>query len=191
LRRPGDVESVARVETRDVPGPAGAVPVRLYVPEGAETPGPALVYLHGGGWVVGSLDTHDGLCRALANRARVRVASVDYRLAPEHPFPAAAEDAYAVTKHLAEHGAALGIDGGRLAVGGDSAGGNLAAVVALMARDRGGPSLRHQVLIYPVTDCDFERPSYRDLAEGYFLTRDGMRWFWDHYAPSPEQREHP
>jgi acetyl esterase len=164
--------------------------VRLYVPEGAATPSPALVYFHGGGWVIGSLETHENLCKALANRSGARVVAVDYRLAPEHGWPAAAEDCYAVSCHMAEHGAAHGIDGARLAVGGDSAGGNLAAVVALLARERGGPRLRHQVLIYPVTDHDFERPSYRENGSDYFLTTDAMRWFWDHYVPDRGQRNH-
>jgi acetyl esterase len=188
-RPPVPGEPVAAVENRRLPGPAGEIPVRLYVPEGAGATSGALVYFHGGGWVIGSLETHDNLCRVLANRSRARVVSVDYRLAPEHRWPAAAEDCYAVTCHLAEQGAALGIDGARLAVGGDSAGGNLAAVVALLARERGGPRLRHQLLIYPVTDHDFERPSYRENGEGYFLTTDAMRWFWDHYVPDRAQRD--
>jgi len=188
LKLPIPGEAVASVQDLRLPGPAGEIPVRLYVPEGAPEPSGALVYFHGGGWVIGSLETHDSLCRALANRSGARVVSVDYRLAPEHRWPAAAEDCYAMACHLAEHGAALGIDGARLAVGGDSAGGNLAAVVALLARERGGPRLRHQVLIYPVTDCDFERPSYRENGEGYFLTTDAMRWFWDHYVPDRARR---
>src|SRR4029453_19010825 len=119
---------------------------------------------------------------ALANRAQAVVVSVDYRLAPEHAYPAAAEDCYAVARWTAEHGDEIGVDGERIAVAGDSAGGNLAAVVALMARDRGTPRLRHQVLIYPVTDPDFERASYRENAEGCLLTRAGMIWFWNHYV---------
>ncbi len=191
LRSPAPGEPVEHIEQRRVPGPDGdAIAVRLYVPAAAAAArrGPALVYFHGGGWVIGSLDTHDNLCRALANRSGARVVSVDYRLAPEHPWPAAPEDCYAVVRHLAEHGAELGIDGSRLAVGGDSAGGNLAAVVALMARDRSGPVLRHQLLLYPVVDHDFDRPSYRENGDGYFLTRDGMRWFWDRYVADPARR---
>jgi len=191
MRSPLPAEPVARVEDRAIPGPAGALPIRVYTPEGAPASAPGVVYFHGGGWVIGSLDTHDGFCRALANRARAVVASVDYRLAPEHRFPAAADDCYAAAHWIAEHGAEIGIDGGRLAVGGDSAGGNLAAVVAQMARDQGGPRLRSQVLIYPVTDSDFERPSYRENAEGYLLTRDAMRWFWDAYVPDPSERANP
>jgi len=189
LRSPAPGEPVERIEERSVPGPDGdAIAVRLYAPADAARLGPALVYFHGGGWVIGNLDTHDNLCRALANRSGARVVSVDYRLAPESPWPAAPEDCYAVVRHLAERGAALGIDGSRLAVGGDSAGGNLAAVVALMARDRSGPALRHQLLLYPVVDHDFDRPSYSENADGYFLTRDAMRWFWDQYVADPARR---
>ncbi|RIL06891.1 MAG: lipase [Proteobacteria bacterium] len=188
MRVPFPGEPVASCEDRVLPGPAGEIPVRVYVPEGAAKPAPAIAYFHGGGWVIGGVDTHDNFCRALANRTRAIVVSVDYRLAPEHRHPAAAEDCYAATRWIAEHGAEIGADGARIAVAGDSAGGNLAAVVSLMARDRGGPALRHQVLTYPVTDADFERASYRDNAEGYLLTRKGMQWFWDHYVPDAARR---
>jgi len=187
FKLPAPEIALASVEDLDVPGPAGGVRVRVYRPEG-EGARPALVYFHGGGWVIGSVETHDGTCRELAHGAGCVVVSVEYRRAPEHRYPAAAEDCYAVTRWVADRADALGVDGSRLAVGGDSAGGNLAAVVALMARDRGGPSLRYQLLIYPVTDADFERPSYHDNAEGYLLTRDAMRWFWDLYVPEPAQR---
>jgi acetyl esterase len=180
---------VAAVAELALPGGEGPIPVRVYTPAEAAAPTPAVVYFHGGGWVIGSLDTHDGLCRALANRARAVVVSVDYRLAPESPFPAAPEDCYAAVGWVAAHGHEIGVDGGRIAVAGDSAGGNLAAVVSLMARDRGGPQLRHQALIYPVTDHDFERPSYRQNADGYLLTRAGMQWFWDHYAPTSRRSD--
>ncbi|MEN8159131.1 MAG: alpha/beta hydrolase, partial [Myxococcota bacterium] len=150
---------------------------------------PALVYFHGGGWVIGSIDTHDGSCRDLANRIGCVVVSVDYRLAPENPYPAAAEDCYAATKWVSENAAAVGVDPGRIAIGGDSAGGNLTAAVALMARDRGAPALRHQLLVYPVTDADFSRPSYRENAEGYLLTTKAMEWFWGHYVPDPARRQ--
>ncbi|HTY19110.1 MAG TPA: alpha/beta hydrolase [Myxococcota bacterium] len=191
MRMPLPGEPVARIENRTIPGPGGALPVRVYTPEAARPPAPAVVYFHGGGWVIGSPDTHDNLCRALANRARAVVVSVDYRLAPEHHFPAAAEDCYAAAGWVADHAAEIGADGARLAVAGDSAGGNLAAVVALMARNLGGPALRQQTLIYPVTNADFETPSYRDNAEGYMLTRDAMRWFWDHYVPDRARRSDP
>src|SRR5437773_406743 len=178
----GEGEAVARVENRTVPGPRGEIPVRVYTPEG-RAPFPVLVYFHGGGWVIGNLETHDGLCRHLANAAGAVVVSVDYRLAPEHPFPASGEDAYAATRWVAANAGALGGDARRIAVGGDSAGGNLAAVVSLMARDRGGPPLVFQLLVYPVTDApSANAASYRENAEGYFLTAKMMHWFWNHYC---------
>src|SRR5437870_452623 len=178
----GEGEAVARVENRSVPGPRGEIPVRVYTPEG-RAPFPVLVYFHGGGWVIGSLETHDGVCRHLANAAGAVVVSVDYRLAPEHPFPASGEDAYAVTRWVAANAAVIGGDATRIAVGGDSAGGNLVAVVSLVARDRGGPPLVFQLLVYPVTDTpSANTASYRENAEGYFLTAKMMHWFWNHYC---------
>jgi acetyl esterase len=171
---------VASVLDRRLPGPAGDIPVRVYTPNGS-APFPLLVYFHGGGWVLGSLVTHDGICRSLAAGAGCVVVSVDYRLAPEHRYPAAAEDCYAATQWCAAHAAELGADAARLAVGGDSAGGNLAAVVAQMARDRGGPRLVFQLLIYPATDAACDTASYRENAEGYLLTAQDMTWFWGHY----------
>ena len=162
---------------------AEGIPVRLYRPHGVpdSTALPALVFFHGGGWVIGDLETHDVLCRQLTAGAGISVVNVDYRLAPEYRFPAATDDAWAATRWVAAHAAELGIDAGRLAVGGDSAGGNLAAVVALLARDHGAPSLALQVLIYPVTEVGTESQSYADFAEGFMLTRDSMRWFAGHY----------
>jgi len=186
LRLPLPGDPVAEVEDRRIPGPAGEIPVRIYAPE---RPRGVLVYFHGGGWVIGSLETHDAPLRALANTAGCTVISVDYRLAPEHRHPAAAEDCYAATRWAAANARALGADPALLAVGGDSAGGNLAAVTALLARARGGPALRFQLLVYPVTDHDFERASYRDNAEGYFLSREDMRWFWNHYVPDAGERD--
>ena len=180
--QPDPPEPVARVEDFTIPGPAGDIPVRLYSPD-PDAQLPAMVYYHGGGWVVGDLDSHDPLCRALANRANVVVLSVHYRLAPEHKYPAAADDSYAAAQWVSEHGAEVGADGSRIVVCGDSAGGNLSAVVSLMARDRGGPELRGQVLIYPVTNLDFGTDSYRDNGDGSKgLSEDGMRWFWQHYV---------
>ncbi|MGI8550720.1 MAG: alpha/beta hydrolase [Dehalococcoidia bacterium] len=179
----GPPEPVERVEDRRLPGPDGEIPIRIYAPRSI-APLPALVYFHGGGWVVGSIETHDAVCRSLSNAAGCMVISVDYRLAPEHRFPAAAEDAYAATRWLAEHAGEVGADAKRLAVGGDSAGGNLAAVVTLMARERGGPLLVYQLLIYPVTDSDLDTASYRQNGDGYLLTKAGMAWFWDHYIPA-------
>jgi acetyl esterase len=183
-------EPVARAEDRTLPGPAGEIPVRIYAPE-SRGPLPAIAYFHGGGFVLGGLDTHDGTCRALANASGAMVVSVDYRLAPEHRFPAAAEDCYAALRFLGERGAELGADPRRLAVAGDSAGGNLAAVAALCARERRGPVLRFQLLVYPVADHRFDTPSYRDNAEGYFLTAAMMRWFWGHYLERAEQGDDP
>src|SRR5205814_1116533 len=159
-------------------GPRGPIPLRIYRPAGvpASTPLAGLVYFHGGGWVIGDLETHDVLCRQLTAESGASVVSVDYRLAPEHKFPAAADDAWAATRWVVDHAGELGVDPTKLAVGGDSAGGNLAAVVALQARDAGGPKVALQVLLYPVTDLGAETQSYRDLADRYMLTRDGMRW---------------
>jgi len=188
MQLPRPEVKIAHVEDRTIPGPEGAIPVRIYRPEG-KGPLAALVYFHGGGWVIGSLETHDASCRDLANRIGGVVVSVDYRLAPEHRYPAAAEDCWAATKWVAENAAALGVDPKHIAIGGDSAGGNLTAVVALMARDRRGPALRFQLLIYPVTDADFTRASYRENAEGYLLTTPAMEWFWGHYVPDAAQRQ--
>lgn len=185
------VHDVARREDRCVEGPDGnEIPVRLYWPAGPG-PHPILLFFHGGGWVVGSLDTHDLTCRALTQKARCLTVSVGYRLAPEHPFPAAAEDCWSATAWAAFHAEALGGDRKRLAVAGDSAGGNLAAVVALLCRDRGGPALAHQVLIYPVTDLDADTPSMIENSTGYGLTRDTMVWLYDCYVPNPAERTHP
>jgi acetyl esterase len=172
--------AVANVEDRVIPGPNGDIPVRIYTPEGAG-PHPVTVFFHGGGWVIGSIATHDANCRQLAQGSSSVVVSVDYRLAPEHKFPTAADDCYAATKWVAEHAAEFGASADRMAVAGDSAGGNLAAVVCLMARDHGGPTIAHQTLIYPVTNYNFDSPSYQENAAGYFLTQAGMRWFWDLY----------
>jgi len=182
------VQEVARIENRTIPGPAQPIPVRIYRPVPSGTL-PALVYFHGGGWVIGSLDSHDRECRALANQSGCAVIAVDYRLAPEHPFPAAVEDAYAATRYIADHAAEFGIDPQRLAVGGDSSGGNLAAVVTLMAREKGGPKLAFQLLVYPGVDLtDDHRPSMLEFADGHFLTRTLMDYFANHYVPKPEDR---
>jgi len=179
----GKSQQVDSVEDRSILVSNGEIPARIYKPAGEGLP--VVVYFHGGGWVIGSVDTHDGYCRALANQTKVVVVSVDYRLAPEHKFPAAAEDAYDATRWVSENSRAIGGRPDALAVAGDSAGGNLATVVALMARDRGGPRIGLQVLIYPITDHDFEAATYRKFEDGYFLTRDAMIWFWDQYC-SPD-----
>ena len=185
----GVPEEVAKVEETLIPGPAGEIPVRIYTPEG-QGPFPALVYYHGGGWVIGNLDVVDVPCRQLANRTGCIVISVDYRLAPEHPFPAPAEDAYAAVEWVAENGDSICVDSSRIAVAGDSAGGNLAAVVCLMAKDKEGPKISYQILFYPVTEHSYDTISYHENAEGYFLTKDSMVWFWNHYLQE-ESGEHP
>jgi len=169
-------------------GPAGPVPLRAYRPPGTGKGErlPALVYFHGGGWVMGDLDTHDVVCRQLAAGARCAVFSVDYRLAPEHPFPAAVEDSVAATSYLAREAAALGVDATRIAVGGDSAGGNLAAVVALTARDAGSPAICFQLLVYPATDQRAELASHARNAEGYLLNRAAIEYFRGQYLPRRE-----
>ena len=174
---------VARVEERSVPGPAAGIRLRLYWPEApASAPVPAIAYYHGGGHVIGSLDTHDLIARNLCSGAGALVVSVDYRMGPEHKFPAAVEDSSAALEWLHANAAALGADPDRLGVHGDSAGANLAAVVALLARDRGGPQLRLQSLVYPVGDYTLSSASYRKYAQGYgLLTRDSMAWFARHY----------
>jgi len=178
-----DPEPVAEVANLEAAGPAGPIPLRLYRGAGADKGElqPALVYFHGGGWVIGDLESHDQACRALANAARCIVVAVDYRLAPEHKFPAAVEDAIAATRWIADHARSLGIDARRLAVGGDSAGGNLAAVVSLDARDRAGPPLVFQLLVYPGTDMRMNRPSHLRHADQLPLRRTTMHWFVGHY----------
>lgn len=182
-----------RVERRalTVRGADGPLRARLYAPARLEAPSPLVVFFHGGGWVVGDLDTHDGVCAALAERARVRLLAVDYRLAPERPFPAAPEDAYAALVDAHARAAELGADPARLAVCGDSAGGNLSAVAALLCRDRGGPALAFQALVYPGLDASREAPSFERYAEGYLLSRDDVRWFKDRYLPDHHDRLDP
>ncbi len=180
---------IAGVEDRTLPGPEGEIPVRIYTPEGG-APFPVLVFFHGGGWVIGDLESHDALARKLALEAGCLVVAIDYRLAPEAKFPAAPEDCYAATCWVTEHAAEIGGDPARIAIGGDSAGGNLSAVVAQMARDRGGPELCFELLVYPVTNHDYSTPSYTENAEGYFLTRASMEWFWNHYLSEASEGQH-
>lgn len=182
---------LAKVEDRIISGPDGTeLPIRIYTPIGTGPFGVCL-YFHGGGWVLNSIETHDALVRRLAAESGCVFINVEYRLAPEHKYPAAIEDAYAAVMWVHEHATEIGCDPNRIAVSGDSAGGNLAAVVCLMSRDRGGPPIAYQVLIYPITDCDFDRESYVKNGNGYFLTLEEMRWFWNHYLASAEQMSEP
>jgi acetyl esterase/lipase len=186
----GEPRPLGRVEDFSIPGPDGDVPVRLYALEHSGVR-PALIYFHGGGWVFGNLETHDSVCRDLAAESGAVVVSVDYRLSPEVKFPAAVDDSYAATVWVAANAERLGIDARRISVGGDSAGGNLATVIAMRCRDAGGPKLSRQLLIYPVTDLSsFDTASHRELAEGYFLTRAAMQWFTGHYLASDDQKRH-
>lgn len=177
-----DPEPVGTVEQREVRGATRDIPLRIYKPEGSG-PFPVLVFFHGGGWVLGNLDTHDSMARALSSRSDCMVVAVDYRRAPEYRFPAAIEDAYTVTRWVADNAAVIDADADRLAVGGGSAGGNLAAAVTQMARDKTivTPSIDYQVLLYPALDHSYETISYLQNAVGYYLTEDQMAWFWNHY----------
>lgn len=178
---------VGLVSELQASGPLGAIPLRLYRPLGSAASAslPVLVYYHGGGWTIGDLDTHDTLCRQLANGAGCAVVSVDYRMGPEHRFPAAVDDAVAATRWVREHAGELGIDASRVAVGGDSAGGNLAAVVSLTLRDAGDAPLAFQLLIYPGTDMRRNAPSHTTNGQGYLLTADTITYFHDNYITDP------
>ncbi|WP_185981878.1 alpha/beta hydrolase [Skermania sp. ID1734] len=177
-------EEVVDIADRTAEGPHGEIPVRIYTPKGSGAFG-VLIYFHGGGWVIGDREVVHGPCTLLANRAHAVVVSVDYRMGPEHPFPAAVDDAIAATQWVADHAAELNIDPERIAVAGDSAGGNLAAVVALNARDNGGPALIGQVLLYPATDFTRDTVSSRENGQGYFLTTELIAWFQEHYQADP------
>jgi acetyl esterase len=186
-------EPVDAVTDFDLPGgDAQPVRARAYTPRDARAGAlPLVLFLHGGGWVTCDLDSHDATCRALANASGCKVVALDYRLAPEHKFPAGLNDCDAALRWLVAQADDLGIDPRRIAVCGDSAGGNLAAALTLMARDRGGPAIAFQVLVYPVTHHAFDTPSYRDYADGYLLTREGMRWNWNHYLPDATAGQDP
>lgn len=191
----GPAATVRNIEDRKVPGPDGDIPIRIYTPDkGEQHAGSSgtLVYFHGGGWVMCNIETHDRICRKICHESGCLVVSVDYRLAPENKFPAALEDAYAATYWVCNNIASWGGDPKRVAVGGDSAGGNLATVTTLLARDRGTPPIRYQVLIYPVTD--YYKPgtaSYQEFAEGYFLSLDDMIWNFTHYLPDQREADNP
>lgn len=180
----------AEIEDRTIPvGPSGQVSIRIVRPHGNQDVLPAVLYYHGGGWVLGDKDTHDRLVREIANGANVAVVFVNYTPSPEARYPVAIEEAYGALRWVAENGPSLKIDSSRLAVAGDSVGGNMAIAVSLLAKERGGPDLRYQVLFYPVTDANFDTVSYHQFEEGYFLTREAMKWFWNHYAPEEADRE--
>jgi acetyl esterase len=186
--------AAARTSDHRVPVSGGEIDVRLHWPLGAEDaaePLPVLVYLHGGGFTVGNLETSDSTATELANASGCAVVNVDYRLAPEHPFPTPLEDCYAALSWVVDHAGALGVDGARIAVGGDSAGGNLSAAVCLLAKQRGGPAVRFQLLIYPCVDARMSYPSIKQNGEGYLLTETGMRWFWDNYLAGGADPEDP
>ncbi|WP_338693670.1 alpha/beta hydrolase [Streptomyces sp. Q6] len=192
---PFPVPVVGGVEDREIPGPPGApdLPVRIYLPDAEEDSGtrPVVVFFHGGGWAICDLDSHDGTARGMCRDAGAVVVSVDYRLAPESPFPAAVEDAYAAVCWTAEHAAELGADPGALSVAGDSAGGNLAAVVAQIARDAGGPAIARQILVYPATDARQKSGSFDANATGYFLTAAHCAWFREQYLGPEGDPAHP
>jgi acetyl esterase len=186
-----DVPEMAKVDDRKITAPdGGQIPIRIYWPTAAPGPHPVVVFFHGGGWVIGSIESHDATVKSLAAASGMVFVSVDYRLAPEHKFPTPPEDCFAATKWVAEHADEIGVDASRLAIAGDSAGGNLAAVVALMARERGGPAIKFQVLVYPCTDFDTTRRSMIDNGDGYFLTSAAMDWFYGHYLANEEDRLH-
>jgi acetyl esterase len=188
---PKDVP-IGKVVNLTCPGPGGEIPLRSYTPVAPAAEAlPALVYYHGGGFVIGDLDTHDGCCRMIANEAGIQVIAVDYRLAPEHKFPAAPDDAYAALAFVEANARELGVDANRLAVGGDSAGGALAAVVAQIARDKGGLKLAFQVLLFPVTQIGTATRSLQHFAEGYFLERAGLEWFYANYLPADADKSDP
>lgn len=178
-------QPVGAISEQRIAGIGGDIPLRIYQPSQTGT-WPLLVFFHGGGFVIGDLNSHDNLCRALCEALPAVVVSVDYRLAPEHRFPSAVEDAYTATVWAGRHAAELGADAARIVVGGDSAGGNLAAVVAQLAKDSGDVAIAHQMLLYPVCDTDLNRQAYQRLGQGNFLETPMMQWFWDHYLVRPE-----
>jgi acetyl esterase len=188
----GPPPEVSAVQDRTIEGPAGALRVRVYTPKNAVGPQPVLLFLHGGGWVIGDLDTHDRECRILCNDTPCLVVALDYRLAPEHPYPAAVEDTWAALQWVARHAGELGGDATRIAIGGDSAGGNLAAIAALRARDAGGPALRAQLLIYPSVAGELlTYPSHTENADAPFLPLASIRYFRAHYLGAIETTKDP
>ncbi|WP_292388575.1 alpha/beta hydrolase, partial [Methanosarcina sp. UBA5] len=182
----------ADIEDLDIPvGPEGRVSIRIIRPKGNKEILPVVMYFHGGGWVLGDKDTHDRLVREIANGANAAVVFVNFTPSPEAKYPTPIEEAYAATKYVSENGKKLNLDSSRLAVAGDSVGGNMAAAVLLLAKERGGPKIDYQVLFYPVTDANFDTQSYQQYATGIWLTREAMKWFWDNYLPDEEARKQP
>jgi acetyl esterase len=182
----------AQIEDRKIPGgPTGEISIRIVRPEKSRGKLPVVMYFHGGGWILGNKDTHDRLVREIANGAKAAVVFVNYAPSPEAKYPTAIEQAYTATKYVAEHGKDLTLDTSRLAVAGDSVGGNMAAVVTLLAKERGGPKIDYQVLFYPVTDANLDDPSYQEFANGPWLTKPAMEWFWNAYAPDVAERKKP
>jgi len=182
----------ADIEDRTLPvGPNGQVSVRIVRPQDASDTLPIVMYFHGGGWILGDENTHDRLIREIANGARAAVVFLKYSRSPEAKYPVAIEEAYAATKYLAENGQELKIDSSRLAVAGDSVGGNMATVVTLLSKERGGPKISHQLLFYPVTDANFENGSYNKFATNHYLSREAMKWFWNAYLPDKAKRKNP
>lgn len=179
----------ADIEDRIIPvGPTGNVSIRIIRPKGNQQMLPIVLYLHGGGWMLGDKETHDRLVREIANGSQAAVVFVEYTRAPEGPYPIAHEEGYAVAKWLAQHGKTLNLDASRMAIAGDSAGGLIATAIVMMAQERGGPHFIFQLLFYPVTDANFDTHSYEQFATGYFLEREGMKWFWDSYVPDKKIR---
>lgn len=185
-------EMPADIEDRDIPGgPEGRIHIRIVRPKGSKGPLPVVEYFHGGGWVLGDRDTHDRLIREIANKANVAVVFVDYTPSPEAKYPVPIEMSYTVLEYVAKNGKSLNVDPSRLAVAGDSVGGNMATVIALLAKQRKGPSITFQALFYPVTDANFDTPSYKEFATGYWLSAEAMKWFWDQYLPDKAARKQP
>ncbi len=183
---PADIDDI------EIPGgPKGKVSIRIVRPKGNTELLPVIMYFHGGGWVLGDKNTHDRLIREIANGANAAVAFLNFTPSPEAKYPVAIEEAYSATEYIAENGKTMNLDPSRLVVAGDSVGGNMATVVAIMAKERGGPEIQFQLLFYPVTDADFYTPSYREFATDHFLTREAMKWFWDNYLPDKEKRKMP
>ena len=183
----------SEVENKTIPGgPNGEISIQIVKPQGTSNEIlPVVMYFHGGGWVLGGFDTHERLLRELATRANTAIVYVNYTLSPEAKYPTALEEGYTATKWIAENGETLNLDSSRIAIAGDSAGGNLATAIAFLAKERGGPPITFQLLFYPVTDASFDTPSYSKYQEGFFLTREGMKWFWDNYLSNDTNRKEP